>query len=184
MKLREKSSTLLPLAALSALLVSGCATFGLVYEDVGHPPIEVVVKGDRAGLAWDPNLNASLTGRQLLKKGVACSQDVLKLVAWGDGTQAAAAKQGGVTEVVGVDFENTAILAFIYTQNCTVVYGSDGSGSPAPAASVTEMPETVLAAPPPAPAEGAPEAPPAPETSAAPATSASPAPAAPSAPSP
>lgn len=112
-----------------APLATGCATVGLIYEDVGHPPIQITAGSDSAGIAWDPHLNASTGGRALVKRGVACSQDILKLVAWGDATQAAAAKQGGVTEVVGVDFDNTAILGFVYTRNCTVVYGNDAAAA-------------------------------------------------------
>jgi hypothetical protein len=131
-----------------ASLVSGCATFGLVYEDVGHPPLEVIPRGESASASWDPNLNASDGGRELVKKGVACSQDILKLVAWGDGTQAAAAKQGEITEVVGLDFDNTAVLGFVYTRNCTVVYGRGPS------------PEAAAPPPPPAPEPMVPPAPP------------------------
>lgn len=122
------------------LVAQGCATFGLVYEDVGHPPIDVIPQGRSVGMAWDPNLNASTGGRELTKRGVACSQDILKLVAWGDGTQAAAAKEAGITEVVGLDFENTAILGFVYTRNCTVVYGNADKAPAAAAGPVTETP--------------------------------------------
>ena len=47
----------------------------------------------------------------------------MKLVAWGDGSQAAAAKAGDFTKIHGVDFETTAILAILYSHNCTIVYG-------------------------------------------------------------
>ncbi len=158
----------------STFLASGCATAGLIYEDVGHPPIHVVGGGDSAGIRWDPNLNASMGGRHLVKRGVACSQDILKLVAWGDATQAAAAKQGGITEVVGVDFDNTAVLGFFYTKNCTVVYGTEEappSGDMAPAAEAPEaMPATEpVVVPEPAPApppQAEPASPPAPGTAA------------------
>lgn len=125
MRINEKFE-FLHVAVLLALgaITSGCATAGVLYEDVGHPPINVIPRAEGAGIGWDPNLNASMGGRELLQRGVACSQDILKLVAWGDATQAAAAKQGGVTQVVGVDFENTAILGFFYTKSCTVVYGN------------------------------------------------------------
>lgn len=142
----------------------GCMTFGLLYEDVGHPPmdLEVSVSAKAVSMmrAWDPNLNASMGGRALVKRGVACSQDVLKLVAWGDATQAAAAKEGGITEVVGMDVDNTAILGFVYTQNCTVVYGRGEEQAPpaSPAApSPTAAPEPAPApAPSPVPAPVAP----------------------------
>lgn len=130
-------SVLLALVSIHA----GCATFGVVYEDVGHPPLSLVPTSARStSIGWDPNLNASTDGRALVKRGVACSQDILKLVAWGDATQAAAAKQGGITEVVGLDFENTAILGFIYTKNCTVVYGSE-TPAPAPTSTAPATPE-------------------------------------------
>lgn len=113
----------LVLAALTSLLASGCTTFGLIYEDVGHPPIQISSGDSGPTVNWDANLNASIDGRELGKRGVACSTDVLKLVAWGDATQAAAARNGGISEIVGVDFENSAILGFFYTKNCTIVYG-------------------------------------------------------------
>lgn len=107
-----------------ALGVTGCATAGLIYEDVGHPPIQVAQGAESVALSYDSNLNASSGGRSWTKSGMACSRDVLKLVAWGDGTQAAAARQGGITQVLGVDFDNSAILGFAYTENCTIVYGN------------------------------------------------------------
>jgi hypothetical protein len=140
-----------------ATLTSGCATAGVIYEDVGTPPFHILPQS-RSG--WDPNLNASTGGRELLKRGVACSQDILKLVAWGDGTQAAAAKQGGITEVVGLDFENTAILGIIYTKSCTVVYGTEGpvAAPPPPDAEgpAVAPPPAPMATPPPAPMAPAP----------------------------
>lgn len=145
MKTRKALKALSPLVALAAL--SGCATAGIIYEDVGHPPLHVFPNGEGAGVGWDRNLNGSFGGRELVKKGVACSQDILKLVAWGDATQAAAAKQGGITEVVGLDFDNTAILGFIWTQSCTVVYGH--AAPSAPAVEVEATIETAPAAPPP-----------------------------------
>ena len=135
----SKASTrgfLLALVFPLSMVASGCGTAGLIYEDVGHPPIEVGGSSRSFGLAWDPNLNAALGGRKLTQRGVACSQDILKLVAWGDGTQAAAARQGGIIEVVGVDFENTAILGLLYTKSCTVVYGTSAPSAP-PAAAPT-----------------------------------------------
>jgi hypothetical protein len=173
----------------SSTLASGCVA-GLLYEDVGHPPVQITGHPDSVGAAYDPNLNASMGGRQLVKKGVACAQDVLKLVAWGDATQAAAAKQGGITEVVGVDFDTTAVLAFFYTKSCTVVYGTAGPPPElemTPAAPAPDSGSEPPAAPPPAqtpvqqPATGNAEAAPpattagAPETGAAPAATAPPA---------
>ncbi len=151
------------------LMASGCVTAGLIYEDVGHPPIHISGVGDSAGIGWDPNLNASMGGRQLVKRGVACSQDILKLVAWGDATQAAAAKQGGITEVVGVDFDNSAVLGFFYTKNCTVVYGT---GETPPSGEMVPAPEAVQA----------PEPPVAPEPTVAPAPAPTPMPAEPASP--
>lgn len=119
MNTRTHVGHVLLLAALTAALSAGCATAGLIYEDVGHPPIEVVPEG----LRFDRNLNASDGGRALVKEGSACSYDILKLVAWGDGTQAAAAKAGGITEVVGVDLDHTAVLGLVFTRVCTKVYG-------------------------------------------------------------
>ncbi|MHC4837735.1 MAG: TRL domain-containing protein [Planctomycetota bacterium] len=119
MKTRTPIAHMVLLTALAGTLSTGCATAGLIYEDVGHPPIEVVPEG----LRFDRNLNASDGGRALVKEGSACSYDILKLVAWGDGTQAAAAKAGGITQVVGVDLDHTAVLGIVFTRVCTKVYG-------------------------------------------------------------
>lgn len=137
----------LPVTCLALVsLTSACGTFGVIYEDVGHPPIAVVPRDGSAPMGWDPNLNASMGGRELLERGVACSQDILKLVAWGDATQAAAAKQGGITQVVGLDFENTAILGFIYSKSCTVVYGNAEPVAETPSAMAPQVPPPSLPA--------------------------------------
>ena len=110
--------------ALLGLTLSGCGvSFGLLYEDVSQPPLDFFPGGDGAGIAWDNSLNANQEGRVVSKQGKACARDVLKLVAWGDGSQSAAAAEGGVETIQGVDFEVTAILGILYTESCTIVYG-------------------------------------------------------------
>ncbi len=95
----------------TACILSACTPAGLIYEDVGHPPILLGPAGPNGGtMGFDPNLNASDGPRSWSKVGTACSYDVLKLVAWGDATQAAAAKQAGINEVVGLDVETEAVL--------------------------------------------------------------------------
>lgn len=109
-------------SACLLLLGSGCgATYGVIYQDVAQPPIDIM--GSDPGFDWDAKLNATSGPRKVVKSGEACSSDVLKLVAWGDGSQVAAAKAGGITRIHGVDFDVTSVLLIGYTRACTTVYG-------------------------------------------------------------
>ena len=58
------------------------------------------------------------------KTGRACSQSILGIAAFGDGSINAAKRAGGITTVVSVDFESTNVLLGIYSQFCTVVKGN------------------------------------------------------------
>jgi len=109
---------------LGAVVVAGCSVnMGILYEDVAHPPVDILGTADKPVLVMDPNVNASIKGRTLTKSGTACSADVLKLIAWGDSSQAAAAKAGSVTKLNAVDTEVTAFLALVYTRVCITVSG-------------------------------------------------------------
>ncbi len=89
---------------LSALASTGCVTPGaLLYENTVHPR-----------QATDHKVGA--------KRGEACSQTYLGLVALGDGGIAAAAKKGGIREVSTVDFRCTNVLG-LYQERCAVVTG-------------------------------------------------------------
>lgn len=57
------------------------------------------------------------------KKGRACSQSYLYLVASGNSSIEAAKRNVGIQKVNAVEYENFAILGFVYHQFCTVVMG-------------------------------------------------------------
>ena len=89
----------------AALLLTGCATYipaGGLY--VGG------TMGVQGGSGPAP------------KVGKACMSSVLGLVAWGDASIGAAKAQGGITEVVNMNYEVSNILG-IYGQYCLVVEG-------------------------------------------------------------
>ncbi len=69
---------------------------------------------------YDTNLDKTVLGQ---KTGKAATYSVLGLVAWGDGSTAAAAKQGGITTVNHMDKEFVNIIFGIYTETTTIVYG-------------------------------------------------------------
>jgi hypothetical protein len=85
----------------SLFLLSGC-----LYTNVLTP--------------FDTDLNKTVLGA---KQGAASNQSVLWLVAWGDASTAAAAKQGGITTVNHMDREVFSILFGLYTKTTTIVYG-------------------------------------------------------------
>ena len=57
------------------------------------------------------------------KEGEACSYSVLWLAAWGDSSLSRAQKQGGISKIASVEYENSAILGFVYHRFCTFVRG-------------------------------------------------------------
>ena len=69
---------------------------------------------------YDTNLNKTVLGQ---KTGKAAMYSVLGLVAWGDASTAAAAKQGGIVTVNHMDKEFLNIVFGIYTETTTIVYG-------------------------------------------------------------
>lgn len=111
------------LCAVASLgLLGGCGvTYGLLYQDVAQPPLDIT--GSGPNIDWDESLNATRGARKVARQGQACSSDVLKLVAWGDGSQVAAARAGGITKIYGVDFDVTSVLVVGFTKSCTTVYG-------------------------------------------------------------
>jgi hypothetical protein len=62
-------------------------------------------------------------GTSATKEGRACAQTILGLVAQGDASIAAAAKAGGIKQVVTVDHESKHVLGIVGTF-CTVVRGN------------------------------------------------------------
>ena len=71
-------------------------------------------------MPFDTDLNKTVLGQ---KKGEASNQSVLWLVAWGDASTAAAAKQGGLTTVNHMDREVLFVMFGLYTKTTTIVYG-------------------------------------------------------------
>jgi hypothetical protein len=69
---------------------------------------------------FDTDLNRTVLGQ---KKGEASNQSVLWLIAWGDASTAAAAKQGALTTVNHMDREVLIVLFGLYTKTTTIVYG-------------------------------------------------------------
>ncbi len=89
------------LAVCSVFLLAGC-----IYTNVLAP--------------LDTDVNKTVLGA---KQGTASNQSILWLVAWGDASTAAAAKQGGITTVNHVDQEVFSVLFGLYTKTTTIVYG-------------------------------------------------------------
>lgn len=96
-----KSIVRLIAAALVLGLLGGC-----LYANVKAP--------------FDTDLDRTVLGQ---KQGTASMQSVLWLVAWGDASTAAAAKQGGITTVNHMDREVFSVLFGLYTKTTTIVYG-------------------------------------------------------------
>ena len=96
--MKRSFATLLGIAALA---LPGC-----VYAHVKMP--------------LDEDLNQTKLGA---KVGHSSNQQVLSLVAWGDASTQAAAKDGGITTINHADAEYFSILWFVYTKQTTIVYG-------------------------------------------------------------
>jgi TRL-like protein family len=88
-------------AMIAIFLVSGC-----VYTHVLTP--------------YDTNLDKTVLGQ---KKGKAAMHSILWLVAWGDASTAAAAKDGRIGVVNHMDREFLNVLFGVYTETTTIVYG-------------------------------------------------------------
>lgn len=68
----------------------------------------------------DVDLDQTTLGQ---KSGVAEARSILWLVAWGDASYAAAAKNGGITTMRHADQEVFNVLFGLYTRYRVVVYG-------------------------------------------------------------
>ncbi len=90
----------------AAVLVAAFLFSGCLYTHVLMP--------------YDTNLDKTVLGQ---KTGKAAMYSVLGLVAWGDASTAAAAKQGGLSTVNHMDKEFLNIVFGIYTKSTTIVYG-------------------------------------------------------------
>ena len=96
-----KKRSIMLCTMLVMFLLSGC-----VYSHVLTP--------------YDINLDKTVLGP---KQGKASTESVLWLVAWGDGSTSAAAKQGGITTITHMDREVLFVLFGLYSKTTTIVYG-------------------------------------------------------------
>ena len=98
---------------LSAILASSFLLSGCI--PVASPAIGILLTD-----VHDPNHSNGKVGP---KRGEACAQSILGLVAQGDASIWAAAKAGGITKIDTVDTYSNNMLGII-ARFCTVVHGS------------------------------------------------------------
>jgi len=91
-------------------IFGGCATTGM-FTETGESFIKSVTEPGTA-----------TSGVSEIRKGTACTHNYLGIYSGGDGSIAAAKKNGGINKVASVDKEIFAILPF-YGSVCTVVRG-------------------------------------------------------------
>jgi len=96
-----KRIMLAAVAVTTLLLLGGC-----LYTNVLAP--------------YDTNLDKTNLGQ---KQGKASMESVLWLIAWGDASTNAAAKQGGIATINHMDREYLNVLFGLYTKTTTIVYG-------------------------------------------------------------
>ena len=96
-----KTAACLVLLLCMMLVCSGC-----LYSHIRTP--------------FDTDLNETRLGNV---EGKSATHSVLWLVAWGDGSTAAAAREGGLKTINHMDMEVFSILFGLYTKQTTIVYG-------------------------------------------------------------
>jgi len=96
------------------LCLYGCAGFAVAPV---VPPVGFLFNNTEAPL--DVDMNQTQLGE---KKGEASACSVLGLVAWGDASTQAAAKQGGLTQINHLDYKLLNVLG-LFTQFTTTAYG-------------------------------------------------------------
>lgn len=96
----------LSLAALSASILSGCATY---------MPVGAIYTGGTTGVSTNNDVKPIRTGE-------ACVKSIISLVSYGDGSIAAAKANGQITKVASVDYDAMNVLG-VYGQYCTIVKG-------------------------------------------------------------
>ena len=96
-----KLAALILMLAFTAIVLSGC-----LYSNVTVP--------------LSTELNKTDLGQ---KQGEASTYSVLWLFAWGDAGAAAAARNGGITNLRHMDRKIKIVLFGLYTRTTTVVYG-------------------------------------------------------------
>ncbi|HKK50342.1 MAG TPA: TRL-like family protein, partial [Myxococcota bacterium] len=106
----------IPAAALAALLLFALATSGC-YSAPIMPPNGVVytdIEAPLSPVAFGRSIGA--------RKGEASSQSILGLVAWGDASVEAAARDGLITEPKHIDYGYFNVLG-VYQSFTTIVRG-------------------------------------------------------------
>jgi hypothetical protein len=93
--------------SLIILLVAAIMLSGCMYANVKTP--------------LDIDLDKTTLGQ---KTGKASTYSVLWLIAWGDGSTAAAAADGNLSTINHMDVELYSILFGVYSRSTTVVYGN------------------------------------------------------------
>ncbi|MBI5154952.1 hypothetical protein HZA57_06920 [Candidatus Poribacteria bacterium] len=99
------------LGAAAVLTMTGCLMAPVV------PPTGMVYTNFSAPLDYDQEQSPAGT-----KEGSASTHSILGLVAWGDSSADAAAKQGGISTITGADYDYMNIIG-IYQRYTTVVRG-------------------------------------------------------------
>ncbi len=97
---------------LSALFMTACMRAPLV------PPTGLFYTGFRAPLDLDQSKTPVAT-----KSGQASTTSIMGIVAWGDASIEAAARQGGIQTIESADYQYTNVLG-IYQQYTTIVHGN------------------------------------------------------------
>ena len=97
------------IALLAASITTGC--LGVASPAIGILSTNVKWAGDAEGPVGSKD-----------KEGKACARSILALIAEGDASIDAAARNGGITNVTSVDHETTWTL--IYGKVCTIVRGT------------------------------------------------------------
>jgi len=93
-------------ALLVAILAFMCGLNGCLYANIKAP---LDIDADKTAIGS--------------KVGTSTIQSVLWLVAWGDASTEAAAKNGGLSVVYHMDQEVFSILFGLYSKSTTIVYG-------------------------------------------------------------
>lgn len=107
-----KRAPLFAMFACSALLMTACMVAPVV------PPQGFVYTGYKAPLDLDQNKTAVAT-----KSGRASTITILGMVAFGDASIEAAARDGGIQTIESADYQFTSVLGF-FQQYTTIVYGN------------------------------------------------------------
>lgn len=88
----------------------------------GRPSLELFYKG--GFIYHNESVPAFIGGNaQSLERGQSCSRSILGLFAFGNSSINAARIQGNIKKIAHVEYEHTAVLAWLYHSFCTVVTG-------------------------------------------------------------